>query len=56
LILASPTYTGKEREIYGFLLVVYFAIGSVLTFASRRLERRAGPNLTTVAAGNGQIE
>jgi general L-amino acid transport system permease protein len=40
LVLASPAYTGKELEIYSALLVTYLALGSVLTFAARRLEAR----------------
>ncbi|MDR6890990.1 MULTISPECIES: amino acid ABC transporter permease [Variovorax] len=40
LILANPAYTGKELEIYGFLALIYFAVGSLLTFVSRRLEDR----------------
>jgi polar amino acid transport system permease protein len=34
-------------EIYGFVLLVYFSICSVLTWASRRLERRLGRSAAT---------
>jgi polar amino acid transport system permease protein len=38
-------------EIYGFVLLVYFSICSVLTWASRRLERRLGrASATTIRA------
>jgi polar amino acid transport system permease protein len=37
-------------EIYGFVLLVYFLVCSVLTWLSRRLERRLGRSTTTVRA------
>jgi polar amino acid transport system permease protein len=37
-------------EIYGFVLLVYFSVCSVLTWLSRRLERRLGRSTATVRA------
>jgi hypothetical protein len=37
-------------EIYGFVLLVYFSVCSVLTWLSRRLERRLGRSIATVHA------
>jgi general L-amino acid transport system permease protein len=39
MVLASPGYSSRTYEVYVFMLVVYFAIGSVLTFVARGLER-----------------
>lgn len=42
MILANPENSGRTYEIYVFLFLVYFAVGSVITFQARRLERRLG--------------
>ena len=38
MVLASPGYSNRTYEVYVFMLVIYFAIGSVLTFVARGLE------------------
>lgn len=38
MVLASPRYGDRTYEVYVFMLVIYFAIGSVLTFVARGLE------------------
>lgn len=40
MILANPENSGRTYEIYVFLFLVYFAVGSVITFQARRLERK----------------
>ena len=40
MILANPENSGRTYEIYVFLFVVYFAVGSVITFQARRLEQK----------------
>lgn len=42
MILANPENSGRTYEIYVFLFLVYFAVGSIITFQARRLERRLG--------------
>lgn len=42
MVLANPQYSGRTYEIYSFLLVTYFVIGSLITFAARRLEGQLG--------------
>ncbi|NKK74847.1 ABC transporter permease subunit [Rhizobium leguminosarum bv. viciae] len=42
MILANPQNSGQTYEIYVFLFVVYFAIGSVITLMARRLELHLG--------------
>lgn len=42
MVLANPQNSGQTYEIYVFLFVVYFAIGSIITFMARRLERYLG--------------
>lgn len=42
MILANPQNSGRVYEIYVFMFVVYFAIGSTITYASRRLEAHLG--------------
>ncbi len=42
MILANPQNSGQTYEIYVFLFVVYFAIGSIITFMARRLEKHLG--------------
>ena len=39
MVLASPRYSNRTYEVYVFMFVVYFVIGSVLTFVARGLER-----------------
>jgi len=41
-LLAITTYLHDVREVYVFLIVVYFAFSSAMSYASRRLERRLG--------------
>lgn len=42
MILANPQYGDRTYEIYSFLFVTYFLIGSLMTFAARKLERQLG--------------
>ncbi|MGR9466351.1 amino acid ABC transporter permease [Rhizobium leguminosarum] len=42
MILANPQNSGQTYEIYVFLFVAYFTIGSVITFMARRLEQHLG--------------
>ncbi|AEB12205.1 amino acid ABC transporter permease [Marinithermus hydrothermalis] len=41
-VLANPNYLGLEREVYLFLLVVYFIGAGLMSYASRQLERAMG--------------
>ncbi len=41
-VLSNPQYIGSEYEIYGFLFGVYLLISGLMTYASRKLERRMG--------------
>ena len=38
MVLANPQNSGQTYEVYAFLFVTYFAIGSIITFLARRLE------------------
>jgi len=38
IVLSNPQYSAHAYEVFVFLFVVYFVIGSCLTFFSRRLE------------------
>jgi general L-amino acid transport system permease protein len=38
MVLANPQYSDRTYEIYIFLFVTYFMIGSLITFAARKLE------------------
>lgn len=40
MILADPRFGNLTYEVYAFLFLVYFAIGSLITFTSRSLEGR----------------
>jgi general L-amino acid transport system permease protein len=40
MILADPTASGQTNEVYLFMFVVYFGIGSSITFGARRIEAR----------------
>ncbi|MGV1768255.1 amino acid ABC transporter permease [Rhizobium rhizogenes] len=42
MVLANPQNSGQTYEVYAFLFVSYFAIGSVITFMARRLESHLG--------------
>lgn len=42
MVLANPQNSGQTYEIYVFLFAVYFAIGSIITFLARRIEKRLG--------------
>jgi general L-amino acid transport system permease protein len=41
-IIANPQWLGLRSELYAFLLVLYFAVSSVVSAYSRRLEKRSG--------------
>ena len=41
-ILANPNFLGLERELYLFLMVLYFAFSSLLSYGGRRLEQSMG--------------
>ncbi len=38
MILANPQYGDRTYEVYSFLFVTYFLVGSVITFVARKLE------------------
>jgi general L-amino acid transport system permease protein len=38
MILANPQYSDRTYEIYSFLFVTYFLVGSLITFSARKLE------------------
>lgn len=38
MILANPQYSDRTYEIYSFLFLTYFLVGSMITFVARRLE------------------
>ena len=40
MILANPENSGRTYEVYVFMFLVYFAVGSVITFQARRLEHK----------------
>jgi len=41
-ILANPNFLELERELYLFLMVLYFAFSSLLSYGGRRLEQSMG--------------
>jgi len=41
-VLSNPKYLGLEREVYLFLMLVYFLGAATLSYLSRRLERAMG--------------
>lgn len=41
-ILGNPRFLGLERELYLFLMVLYFAIASLMSWVGRRIEVRMG--------------
>ena len=41
-ILANPRYLGLEQELYLFLMVLYFALASLMSFLGRRIEASMG--------------
>lgn len=45
MILANPQYGDRTCEVYAFLFLTYFLVGSLITFVARRLE-------THLARGN----
>lgn len=45
MILANPQYGDRTYEVYSFLFVTYFLVGSLITFVARKLE-------THLARGN----
>lgn len=45
MILANPQYGDRTYEVYAFLFLTYFLVGSLITFVARRLE-------THLARGN----
>lgn len=42
MILANPQHSSQVYEVYTFMFVLYFLIGSAITYASRRLEAHLG--------------
>lgn len=44
MILANPQYGDRTYEIYGFLFMIYFLIGSLITLTARKLEHRLAQN------------
>lgn len=38
IVLSNPQYSSNAYEVFAFLFLIYFVIGSCLTFISRRLE------------------
>ena len=40
MILADPTASGQTGEVYLFMLVVYFVIGSAITLGAPQIEAR----------------
>lgn len=38
MILANPEYSSRTYEVYAFLFLTYFLVGSVITFVARKLE------------------
>jgi general L-amino acid transport system permease protein len=38
MILANPAYSDRTYEVYSFLFLTYFLVGSVITFVARKLE------------------
>jgi len=38
MILANPAYSDRAYEVYSFLFLTYFLVGSVITFLARKLE------------------
>jgi len=41
-ILANPSFLGLERELYLFLMVIYFVFSSLMSWGGRRLEANMG--------------
>jgi general L-amino acid transport system permease protein len=41
-ILANPQYSSSQYEVYGFLFAGYLAIGSLISYAARRIESKMG--------------
>lgn len=41
-ILANPSFLGLERELYLFLMLIYFALSSLMSYGGRRLETQMG--------------
>lgn len=41
-ILANPSFLGLERELYLFLMVLYFMFSSLMSYGGRRLEASMG--------------
>jgi general L-amino acid transport system permease protein len=39
MILANPQYGDRTYEVYSFLFLTYFLIGSLITFVARKLEK-----------------
>lgn len=39
MILANPQYGDRTYEVYSFLFLTYFLVGSLITFAARKLEK-----------------
>jgi general L-amino acid transport system permease protein len=41
-ILGNPRYLGLERELYLFLMVLFFTLASLMSFVGRKIEARMG--------------
>ncbi len=41
-ILANPNFLGLERELYLFLMLIYFTLSSLMSYGGRRLEAQMG--------------
>src|SRR5690606_820559 len=41
-VLANPNFLGLERELYLFLMVIYFVLSSLMSWGGRRLETSMG--------------
>ena len=39
MILANPQYGDRTYEVYSFLFLTYFLVGSLITFVARKLEK-----------------
>ena len=42
LILSNPQYSAHQYEVYCFLFAAYLAIGSLISYVARRIERKMG--------------
>lgn len=47
MILANPENSARTYEVYVFMFLTYFAVGSVITFQARRLEQKLNKGVRT---------